>query len=342
MAITDVTLFRGANGTTQGAIRPVRPGWRPFDGRLRGKRYGLLQFSRNSPSGTTATYATVGVLGIDLPYDTAAFGVAANGQILPGNSPNLSGLTIPPSVAGTYVQKIKISGGSAAGIGLITVVDGGSGVSAAPTVVFTGGGGSSAAATAIIRDERVVGITITNAGSGYTSAPVITFTGGTMITAPQAVCGIGQQVTVNTNIPYVVHAPLALGGQFWFATVEGPHGSRILMCNTSAVAAFNNVDDGALDPDQHIMGTSSNAGFTLASGTNPDGTLTCGILTLAAGLPNGTVVNVYSGTVREVSAQLNHVNDRTQVKAIDLMWAVVGGSSDNSLTSIDLMPNRAE
>lgn len=331
------TLYRGTIGTTQGAIRPVRVGWRPFTERTRGKRQVLLDYARGS-SNATPNYGNVGVFGIELPYDTAQFGVNPSGQLVGGFNPFTSG---PGSYlqTGTIVEKIKVSGGAAAGISLITVLDGGADVTSAPTVVFTGGGGSSAAATAIVRDRRVVGVVITNAGSGYTSAPAITFTGGgTPTRQPVAICGVGQQVTINTHIPYAAHAPLASGGAFWFATVEGPGGSRILMCNTSAVAAFNNADDGALDPDQHIMGISSNAGFTIATGTHPDGTLTIGVLTLAAGLPNGTIVNVYQGTVRELSALGQHLSDVTQIRALDLMWFVGGAASDNSINNVSVAP----
>lgn len=338
MALVPITLFRGAPGTTQGTIRPVRPGWKPFSGAAKGKTPIALDFFRNSAN-ATPSFGAVGVYGIEMPYDTNGNGVNSSGQLTPGYNPYTSsnGSYLQ---TGSVVQKIKLSGGVGTGIGLITVIDGGSDVTSAPTVVFTGGGGSSAAATAIIRDRRIVGITITNAGSGYTSAPVITFTGGSFNGVPQAVCGIGQVTTINTNILYAAHSPLAAGGGggYWVMTVEGNHGSRIVACSTSAVAAFNNADDGALEPEHHIMGTSSNCGFTVATGTNPDGTPTIGVLTLAAGLPNGTIVNVYYGVVRELSAQLTHQGDKTQIKGLDLMYAVVGASGDNSNTQITATP----
>lgn len=326
------TLFRGTNGTTQGAIRPIRPGWRPFAQSTRGKRQLILDYDRETTN-ATPNFGAVGVFGIELPYPTAAFGAATNGQLLPGWQPN-TGMTGQPTQTGTYVQRIKLTGGVGTTISLINVLDGGQDVTSAPTVVFTGGGGASAAATAIIRDRRVVGITITNAGTGYTSAPVITFTGGAFSVAPIATCGIGQVLTVNTNIPFAAHAPLSAGGAYWFATWN----DKIIAANLSGVAAFNNADDGALDPDQHIMGTSSNNGFTVATGTNPDGTPTIGVLTLAAGLPNGTTVDVYRGTVRELSALLTHLNDKTQIRGLDLMYAVVGAASDNSVSNIMLLP----
>lgn len=332
-AIVNPTLFRGANGTTQGAIRPVRVGFRPFTERTRGKRYARLKFDRNSAN-ATPNFGNVAVLGIELPYQSMDMGANSLGQRLPGFNPN-SGTAGAPLQTGSYTETIVLSGGAATGISLITVLDGGADVTSAPTVVFTGGGGASAAATAIVRDRRVVGITITNAGTGYTSAPVITFTGGgTPTRVPVATCGIGQVTTVNTHIPFLAHAPLAAGGQFWFATVN----DRIIMCSTSAVAAFNNADDGALDPDQHIMGISSNAGFTVATGTHPDGTTVIGVLTLAAGLPNGTRISVYSGLVRELSALGTHYFDDTQIRLLDLMYAVVGAAGDNSNTSIVVGP----
>jgi hypothetical protein len=328
-AITNPTLFRGTNGTTQVAIRPVRVGFRPYTERTRGKRYARLKFDRGSAN-ATPNYQTVGVYGIELPYETADFGVDANGRRNPGFAPN-TGSAGQPLQTGTYVERVRVTSGAATTISQVTVLEGGQDYTSAPTVVFTGGGGASAAATAIVRDRRVVGITVTNFGTGYTSAPVITFTGGGG-TGAIATCGIGQQVTINTHIPYAIHAPLAAAGAFWFATIN----DRILMCETSA--GFDAVDDGALDPDQHIMGTAANAGFTLASGTNPDGTTAIGVLTLPGGVPNGTVVTVYRGTVRELSALATHLNDDTQIRLLDLMWAVVGGAGDNSVSNITLVP----
>jgi hypothetical protein len=217
---------------------------------------------------------------------------------------------------------------------MITVLDGGQDVTAVPTVVFTPATGAPAA-TAIIRDRRVVGITVTAVGGPFTTPPVITFTGGGQMTvAPTAVCGIGQQVTVNTHIPFAAHSPLAAGGAYWLATYQ----DRIIAANLSGVAAFNNADDGALDPDQHIMGTAANNGFTVATSTHPDGTLTVGALTLAQGLPNNSVVTVYRGTVRELSGLATHFGDKTQIRGTDLMYAVVGGAGDNSVTSISMTP----
>ena len=328
-----VPFFRGAPGTTQGSIRPVRPGFRPYAQSTRGKRQLLLDYDRASAN-ATPNFQNVGIFGIELPYETADFGVSATGQRLPGFAPN-AGSVGQPTQTGSYVERIRLTGGAATGISLITVLDGGQNVTAAPVVVFTGGGGASAAATAIIRDRRVVGIVITNAGTGYTSAPVITFTGGgQMDVAPQAICGIGQVVTVSTHIPFATHAPLAAAGAYWVAT----YNDRIISCSTSAVAAFNNTDDGVVDPDHHIMGISSNCGFTVATGTHPDGTLTIGVLTLAAGLPNDSIVTVYRGTIRELSALAVHQGDKTQIRGLDLMYAVVGAAGDNSVTNITATP----
>lgn len=332
-ALIAPSLFRGAPGTTQGSIRPIRTGFRPFAQSTRGKRQLLLDYDRSSAN-ATPSYQTVGVFGIELPYPTADFGSNSSGQRLSGFQPN-TGAAGQPTQTGTYVQRCRLTGGVATGISFITVLDGGQDVTAAPTVVFTGGGGASAAATAIVRDRRVVGIVVTNAGTGYTSSPVITFTGGgSMTVAPTAVCGIGQQVTVNTNIPFAAHSPLASGGAYWLAV----YNDRIIAANLSGVAAFNNTDDGVVDPDHHIMGTSANNGFTVATGTNPDGTAAVGILTLALGLPNNSLVDVYRGTVRELSALATHQNDQVQIRGVDLMYAVVGGAGDNSVTRIGLLP----
>lgn len=334
-SIANPRLFRGANGTTQLAARPVRPGWRPFTERTRGRRPVWLNFGRNSAN-ATPNFGNVGVFGASLPYPSEGQGVDSSGRILPGFNPYISS-PAGPIQAGGYVETITLSGGVGTGISMIAVLDGGADITSAPTVVFTGGGGASAAATAIIRDRRVVGIQITNAGTGYTSAPVITFTGGgNMTRAPIATCGIGQVTTVNTHIPHNTHTPLSYAAYpsqnyYWFMEVLGLGADRIVPCSTSLWST--SADDGALDPDQHI-----NDSFTEATGTNPDGTTVIGVLTLAHGLPNNTRVRVYSVPVREVSALGTHYMDETQIQALDLMWAVVGAASDNSNTEINLVP----
>jgi hypothetical protein len=331
-AIFTPTLFRGSPGVTQGAIRPLRLGFRPFSSSLRGKRQITLDYDRASTNAVPA-YATVGVYGVELPYETADFGSAANGQRLPGFQPN-TGSAGQPVQSGTYVERIKITGGAATGISFINVLDGGQDVSAAPTVVFTPATGAPAA-TAIIRDRRVVGIVVTAAGGPFTAPPVITFTGGgTMTVAPTAVCAIGQQVTINTHIPFSAQNALTVGGVYWVATWR----DKIIAASLGAVAAFNNADDGAVDPDQHIMGTAANNGFTVATGTHPDGTPTIGVLTLALGLPNNEVITVYRGTIRELSTLATHFGDKTQIRGLDLVYAVVGGAGDNSVTNITCQP----
>lgn len=332
-AIQNPTLFRGTIGVTQGAIRPVVVGNRPFTQLTRGKRPVRLHFARGSAS-ATPSYGAIGVYGVELPYPTADFGTDSLGRRLPGINPNTGSTGQPTTTGGSYVQRVRVTGGVATGISYVSVVEGGADYTAAPTVVFTPALGG-VAATAIVRDRRVVGVTVTNVGSGYTAAPVITFTGGGSPTrACQATTGIGAQLTVNTNIPFIAHTPLTAGGQYWFAVYQ----DKVIMCSTSAVAAFNNADDGVLDPDHHLMGQAANAGFTVASGTNPDGTLAVGILTLSNGVPNNAVVTVYSGLVRELSAQLTHLNDNTQIKSLDLMYLVGGAAGDNSISNIDLLP----
>jgi hypothetical protein len=48
MAIINPRLFRGAPGTSKLAARPIRPGWRPFTEKTRGKRPVLLKYDTNS------------------------------------------------------------------------------------------------------------------------------------------------------------------------------------------------------------------------------------------------------------------------------------------------------
>jgi len=333
-AIVNPTLFRGTIGTTQGAIRPVRPGFRPFTERTRGKRNCLLSYDRGS-SNATPNYGNIGVFGVELPYETFDNGTDSNGRRIPGVNPNTGSTGQPTTTGGSYVERIRLTGGVATGISFISVLDGGADYTSAPTVVFTGGGGASAAATAIVRDRRVVGIVITNAGTGYTSGPAITFTGGgTPTRSAVATCGIGQNTTISTHIPFNTHAPLTSGGYYWVATWL----DKIIACSTSAVAAFNNADDGVVDPDHHLMGIAGNCGFTVATGTNADGTTLIGVLTLAAGIPNNAVVTVYSGVVRELSALGVHLNDRTQIRTLDLMYLVGGAASDNSINNVTILP----
>ena len=331
-AIVNPTLFRGLTGVTTSAARPVRVGNRPFTERTRGKRPVLAEFGRSNVN-STPNYGNVGLCGMDLPYGSSAQSANANGQLNPGFNPFTSS-NGNPLQTGTYTETIVPTGGAGTGISHVTVFYGGADVTAAPTVVFTGGGGSGAAATAIIRDRRVVGVVVTAAGSGYTSAPTVTFTGGGEMTmAPVASVGIGQNVTINTHIPYNVHAPLVTGGYAWFVEILGYGADRLMPCSTSLWSTTTGADDGALDPDQHVNST-----FTVATGTNPDGTTGVGIITLAFGVPNNTRVRVYSGPVREIIAQGQHLADITQIKAMPLMWAVIGQASDNSNTNIDIHP----
>jgi hypothetical protein len=332
-AIMTPTLFRGTNGTTQGTIRPIRTGFRPFSQSTRGKRQMLAHYDRGS-SNATPNYQTVGIYGVELPYETADFGSNASGQRLQGFQPN-TGLAGQPTQTGTFVERIRLTGGVGTGISFITVFDGGQDISAAPTVVFTPATGAPAA-TAIVRDRRVVGIVVTAAGGPFTTPPVITFTGGgTMTIAPTATCAVGANTTINTHIPFTAHTGLTVGGAYWVATWR----DRIIAAQLNGVAAFNNVDDGCVDPDQHVMGTAANNGFTVATGTHPDGTPTIGVLTTALGLPNNEVVTVYRGTIREISTLATHLNDKTQVRGVDLMYAVVGGAGDNSVSNICLFPS---
>jgi hypothetical protein len=332
-----VQLFRGAPGTTQGMIRPVRPGWRPYTQMTRGKRNVQLEYSRGSQN-ATPNYGNIGVFGIEMPYDTAQFGVNSSGQLIAGSNPLASSLS-SILATGTTVEKIKLTGGAGTGVGFINVIDGGADITAAPTVVFTPATGAPAA-TAIIRDRRVVGIVVTAAGGPFTTAPVITFTGGgaQVSRPPQAVAMLAQQATVNTHIPFVAQGGLAAGTTMWVVTAEVLGGSKIIAPNLNSIAAFNNADDGAVDPDAHLMGISGNAGFTVATGTNPDGTTAVGIITLCQGLPNGTIVNVYAGTVREISALALHQGDQTQIRATDLMWVVAGAAGNNSQDQVILEP----
>jgi hypothetical protein len=344
---TMLRLFRGTDGTTACACRPVRGNARPFDGRLGGKRYGRVIINRQKVPGTAVASEAAGVsnvlvLGAELPHDsTADMGVDANGRILPGWNPNAGSLALP-SQTGGYHERIKIAGTTqvgggalAATCGPVTVLDGGSGYVTGDTVAITGGGGD-ATGTLIVRDGRVVGVTLTAPGTVFTAAapPVLTITSatgsGAVLTA-----GISQQLIVQTHIPHATHAPLVSGGSIWVVIRNG----RVMQCVTSSVP-FAAIDDGALDPDQHIMGVVTNNSFAEATGTHADGTTVIGVLTFAAGcgMTNGDIIDVYRLPVRELIAAGAHYQDSTQIRCLDLMWAVVGAAAATMISEINVIP----
>lgn len=325
-AIATAAIFDGAPGATAGITRPIRIGARPYTERTAKKRPVRLRVKRDS-SNATADYQDVSIWGADL-------GNLAKQSAVDTSTGRLSPLIHPYTGAdlGLYQDIIRVSGGAATGISFIRVLDGGYGYTSAPTVVFTGGGGSSAAATAVVRNGRVVGIYVTNAGSGYTSAPVISFTGGAGSGA-KAVTQVGQQVTINTHIPFATHTPDTAGSAYWAVLIDD--GQRILTYDTSL---FLTGADGNLEPNQHVMGTNANGGFSVATGTHPDGTTTIGVVTLNLGLPNDVVVRVVrTKTQLLLAAAANLISDTQQI-ATSLMWAKVGGATDNSHTNIVVEP----
>jgi hypothetical protein len=316
---------------------PVRPGWRPYTEATRGKRPVYLKHNRNLAAATApGTAAPIGIFGCDLTYDSASFGVNNAGQALPGADPLNSALNLAQgSVAGCYVDTIRVSGGAGTGLGPIVVLNPGSGYNpaSAPAVTFTGLG--TAAGTALISpDGRLVGVTLTNIGTFSASGTVTVAAPTNGVTATVAFSA-GQVTTVNTRIPFATHAPTTAGGAFWLAMWR----DRVIACNTGLIAAISGAN--GLDPDQQVVGLSSagsytNAGFTVASATHPDGTLTIGQLTLGLGIPNGSFITVYRGLVRQLlaPAATNGLLN-LQIKALDCMW--LGGNATAGATETSVV-----
>jgi len=306
---------------------PIRPGWRPYTEKTRGKRPSTLVFNRGL-SGVVAptTSAPFGIFGCDVAYDSASFGTNTSGQALAGTDPLGSSLNLSASaVAGCYVDTVRVSGGAGTGVGFIAILNPGFGylASAPPAVTFTGLG--AAAGTAVVSiDGRVVGITMTNIGT-FAPTGVISIAAPVNGTTAIAAFSAGQVTTVNTRIPFSAHAPTTPGAAYWFATWK----DRIIACSTGYLATV--TANMGIDPDQHLLGISSagsyiNAGFTVASATHPDGTPAIGQLTLGLGVPNGAFIIVYRGLIRQViSPQASNGLIRMPIRTLDLMW--MGGNA---------------
>lgn len=336
---------------------PVRPGFRPYTEKTRGKRPANLAIDRNIAAATApGTAASLGVFGCEFAKDTTAT-VDSNGRLLPGFDPNFAALNLNGQTpAGAYRQTIKITGGTGTGITPIAITFPGKNYTSAPTVVVNWvkndgtlqasapASGTQALATALISpDGRVVGAVLTNIGAGYlvtptatAGPPAITFSGGGG-TGVTATAGVGQLLTIYTLIPHAAHAPTTVGGAFWYLTTRIGGIDHVLPYHTGLVAPSYSV---GLDPDQQIQAISTNYGFTEATGTNPDGTTTIGVLTLGAGIPNGSTVTVHRGIVRIVgneSVTMGH--SQAQPKTVDVMWvgcATTAGSTETSIYSAAL------
>lgn len=335
---------------------PVRPGFRPYTEKTRGKRPVNLVFDRNIAAATApGTAAALAIFGCEFAKDTTAT-TDANGRLIPGYDPETAPLALNASPSGAYRETILLTGGTGTGITPITITNPGSGYTSAPTIVVywlkndgtlqnsAPGGSTQATATALIStDGRVVGAVLTAIGVGYVTAPtasagppVIGFSGGGGTNAA-ATAGIGAVLTVNTHIPHAAHAPTTDGGAFWYVTVGGVTTRRVLPYHTGLVAPSFSV---GLDPDQQVQAISTNYGFTEATGTHPDGTTAIGVLTLGAGMPNGSIVTVHRGLIRQMtnlSQGMGH--EAFQAKTLDVMWvgcATTAGSTETSVYSASL------
>jgi hypothetical protein len=320
-------VFSGAPGTTAGVFRPVRIGARPYAANRTGKRRPVLvRIDRGSSNGTPNYASDLTLWGADLPNIGVSGRVdSSTGRILPI-------LDTLGADTGVYNETIDVGTGAGTGISFIRVVNGGKGYTSAPTVVFTGGGGASAAATAVVRNGAVVGAYVTNAGTGYTSAPVISFTGGSGSGAA-AVTALGQVTTVNTHIPYAAHAPTTDAGAFWAVLIN--NGQHVLTYDTTLSLT---ADDGALEPQQHVMGTNANGGFSVATGTHSDGTTTIGVLTLNLGLPNNSVIRVVRTKTLAILAAAKYIGHVSEQRATSLMWVGGGAASDNTVATVSVNP----
>ncbi len=312
-------LLNGTVGTSAGVFRAVRLGARPYgQHRTGGKNPVTLRISRGSSNATPNYGADIAVYGADFPNLNMIPQVAT-----PGSTSALKECYPSSSI---YMDRVVVSGGATSTISFIRITDGGYGYTSAPTIAFTGGGGASAAATAVVRNGRVVGAYITNAGTGYTSAPTIGFSGGSGSGAA-AYTAIGQQVTINTKIPFSAHAPTTAGSAFWTVLLDG--GQRALTYTTSMLDTDGSK--GIIEPQQHLMGTTTNTGFTVATGTHPDGTTTIGVITLDIAVPNNSEVIVIRTPVKSYLAASKHLAHFSQQFAPSVMWlGTTAGASDNS------------
>ena len=145
-----------------------------------------------------------------------------------------------------------------------------------------------------------------------------------------------------TVVPNSVVAALAnFAGRFaWFRTHKPQYSDYI----TNVFALLSGSV--GLDSDQQVVGISAagsytNAGFTVATATHPDGTPTIGQLTLGLGLPNGAQVVIYRGLVRQViaPATTNGILN-LQIKTLDCMWLggnATAGVAETSVVTASVM-----
>ena len=306
---------------------PVNVGRRPFSHLTKAGNQG--RFVSNRVAGGTA--ATLGLFGVDLTYDGSPFNSDANGRVLPGYNPvgaplNLNGVT--PN--GCYRERIRVSGGAGTGIGFITILDGGSGYTSAPTITFANAG--AAAATAVISaDGRVVGAFVTNAGT-FASNSTISVAAPTAGRQAKAALMVGQVTSVSTHIPFATHAPTTQAGAYWVAMWR----DRIIACSTATLGL-----GGATAPTAGLEGENQYAeGFTVATGTHPDGTTTVGVLTLSRGIPNGSEIVVYRGSVNQL-ANLGTVAGTLDIQVRVPTLAYIGcttGAADTGSITASLSP----
>jgi hypothetical protein len=307
---------------------PIRPGFRPYTDRNRGKRYTNLQVARNLAAATApGTAAPIGVFGAEFPLGRN--GVDTAGRILPGIDPSTLSLDLSiGTTAGAYAETIRVSGGAGTALGFCVMLNAGSGYDpATPPAVTFANAGAAAATACVSREGRVTGLLLTNAGTWSATASVTIAAPAFGVQATAAVTK-GEVTTVNTHIPFAAHAPTTAGGAFWAAIWR----DRLIAASANLIGTTGGQPTAAqlsamgLDGDQHVLGLNTAPGFTVATGTNPDGTTTIGVLTLGVGIPNGDRIQVIRGLVKPVllPGVTNGVSDH-QIKGLDFMW--LGGNA---------------
>lgn len=308
---------------------PIRVGFRPYTEQTRGKRPVKFVYDRRLAAATApGTAAPIGVFGCEWQTEHNSMGVDAFGRIMPGFDPGTAGLNLNGATpGGAYTERIRVSGGVGTGIGPIMITNPGSGYTSAPSVTFTGLG--AAAGTALISaDGRVVGILLTNVGT-YAAAGTIAIAAPTSGVTATCAFVAGQQVTVQTHIPFATLAPTTPGGAMWYAVWR----DHLIPAHVGALAPTAST---GLDPDQHVQCLAANYGFTVATGTHADGTTTIGVLTLGAGIPNGDSVIVVRAPVRQhVAPSVGNGLLRNQLKQTDVMW--LGGNATAGATETSVI-----
>jgi hypothetical protein len=90
-----------------------------------------------------------------------------------------------------------------------------------------------------------------------------------------------------------------------------------------------------LEPEAAVVGLNTAPGFTVATGTHPDGTTVVGTLTLGVGIPNGDRITVIRGIVRNIVpvATANGQVNR-DIVATDILYLAGNATAGATETSV--------